>query len=110
MNIGEVVWTDLVYAKVDEEAAESVIADHVNKDSHGPDAGKVEAELVPIEVLDKDHDGQISREEWVAGYGSEKGFDSADLNRDGVIDADEYLREEMRVKHRRKRHTELHRR
>ena len=40
--------------------------------------------------LDANHDGKISREEWIARYGSDKGFDEYDLNGDGIIDADEY--------------------
>ena len=38
------------------------------------------------EALDADGDGKITREEWIARYGSDKGFDEYDLNGDGIIE------------------------
>ena len=32
------------------------------------------------------NDGKISREEWIARYGSDAGFDEYDLDGDGIID------------------------
>merc|ERR1711865_751348 len=40
--------------------------------------------------LDADGDGKISREEWIARYGSDAGFDQYDLDGDGIIDANEF--------------------
>jgi len=39
---------------------------------------------------DTNSDGKIDRDEWIARYGSDKGFDAYDLDGDGVIDADEF--------------------
>jgi len=39
--------------------------------------------------LDTDHDGKISRSEWVARFGTEEGFEQYDLDSDGVLDLEE---------------------
>merc|ERR1712072_154555 len=41
--------------------------------------------------IDANKDGKIQREEWVAKFGSDQGFDEWDLNSDGTIDAEEFL-------------------
>jgi len=41
--------------------------------------------------MDLDHDGKISRDEWIMKYGSDAGFDQYDLDGDGVISPDEWL-------------------
>jgi len=40
--------------------------------------------------MDTNADGKISRDEWIAKYGSDEGFNEYDLNGDGIIDADEW--------------------
>jgi len=45
--------------------------------------------------MDIDRDGKISKEEWIAAHGSEKGFAEHDLNVDGFVDEEEYCRVEM---------------
>ena len=41
---------------------------------------------------DRNNDGQMSRQEWLAKYGSMDGFDEVDLNADGVVDENEFVR------------------
>lgn len=50
----------------------------------------VKAGEIRFSTLDTNRDGKISKEEWVAKYGSDAGFDEYDLNGDGIIDPDEY--------------------
>jgi len=50
---------------------------------------KADAEFA---VLDKDGDGQVTRDEWVAVYGSAEGFDVYDADGDGKIDKGEFRR------------------
>ena len=40
--------------------------------------------------IDKNGDGKITRDEWMAKCGSDKGFTECDLNGDGVVDVDEF--------------------
>ena len=40
--------------------------------------------------MDQNKDGKISREEWIARYGSDEGFDEYDLDGDGFVDPDEF--------------------
>ena len=35
-------------------------------------------------------DGKLTREAWIARYGSDAGFDQYDLNGDGIVDPDEF--------------------
>ena len=63
----------------------------------GPgDEGAMHARLA---ALDTDHDGRISRTEWLAGGRKERGFDRMDANRDGYLTMDEIVaaREKMRA-------------
>lgn len=41
-------------------------------------------------ALDLDGNGNISREEWTKHYGNDNGFNGYDLNKDGVVTADEF--------------------
>ena len=41
-------------------------------------------------TTDLNRDGKISRDEWIAKYGNDTGFDGYDLDGDGIIDADEF--------------------
>ena len=40
--------------------------------------------------LDADGDGKITREEWIAKYGNDDGFDQYDLDGDGIIDGESF--------------------
>ena len=46
--------------------------------------------LTNINDSDTNLDGEISKAEWVATYGSDKGLADYDLNGDGIVDADEW--------------------
>jgi len=68
-------------------------------DKYASDGGVMDADAwmtaqmvkAKYRMLDTNHDGKISREEWIARYGNDTGFLAYDLNGDGVIDADEFL-------------------
>merc|ERR1711865_1052330 len=45
--------------------------------------------------IDSNNDGKITKEEWIARYGNEDGFDRFDLNGDGIVDADEFRVSEL---------------
>ena len=49
---------------------------------------KCKAAEIDFAMTDTNNDGKISREEWIARYGSDKGFDEYDLNGDGIIDGE----------------------
>merc|ERR1712166_704862 len=42
--------------------------------------------------IDSNNDGKITKEEWIARYGNEDGFDRFDLNGDGFVDAYEFVK------------------
>jgi len=48
--------------------------------------------LVAFVHLDSDHNGYVSRVEARSVSGVERAFDSADVNRDGLLDRHEYTR------------------
>lgn len=48
--------------------------------------------LVSFVHLDSDHNGYVSRVEARSITGVEQAFDSADVNRDGLLDQHEYMR------------------
>ena len=50
----------------------------------------MKAAEIRFSTIDTNNDNKISRDEWIAKYGSEEGFDEYDLNGDGIIDPDEY--------------------
>jgi len=52
----------------------------------------IQANRQAFNEVDADGDGQITREEWRALYGTDRGFDDLDANGDGVIDAEEFAR------------------
>merc|ERR1712070_498044 len=56
-------------------------------------AHELQASLASMQFkhIDVNSDGVIQREEWIAKYGSNEGFDKWDLNSDGVIDREEFL-------------------
>merc|ERR1712176_1485521 len=41
-------------------------------------------------AADRDGDGRITREEWIARYGSDARFDMYDLDSNGYVDAEEF--------------------
>lgn len=45
-----------------------------------------------FKTLDTNSDSKITREEWMARYGTEEGFGAYDANGDEVIDADEWAK------------------
>ena len=49
---------------------------------------EVKAAEIEFTRLDRDQDGKVSREEWIAKYGSDEGFDAYDLDGDGIIDGE----------------------
>lgn len=70
MNIGD----------VDGEQSEEGDQDD-REDTHKQEAAEI----------DTDHDNKISREEWIAAYGSDEGFDKADIDNSGDVDVDEFV-------------------
>ena len=46
--------------------------------------------------MDANHDDKISRAEWLARYGTMDHFDEYDLNHDGFVSADEFMRVKVR--------------
>ena len=43
-----------------------------------------------FDSLDSNKDGEVHKAEWVSKFGSEEGFESYDLNRDDILDAEEW--------------------
>jgi len=41
--------------------------------------------------MDENEDHRLNREEWVARFGSDKGFDLFDRNEDGLVDPNEWM-------------------
>jgi len=48
--------------------------------------------------MDADGNGQIDREEWIKEFGSDGGFDQADSDRDGSVDAFEFAVHQVKVR------------
>merc|ERR1719231_1042884 len=57
-------------------------------------AGELRSSLaaVQFELIDTNNDGQIQRDEWIARFGDDRVFDEWDLNKDGVIDPEEFVK------------------
>lgn len=53
---------------------------------------------VEFDYIDSDHNGYVSRVEARSIYGVERSFDSADLDRDGLLNAREYRRAQLAAK------------
>jgi len=54
--------------------------------------------MARFDDLDADHDGKITRAEWIRKFGNDDGFDHYDVDHNGVIDADEFARGYLQAK------------
>merc|ERR1711990_969615 len=50
---------------------------------------------------DANKDGKLSRAEWIARFGSDDHFDEYDLDHDGFVDADEFMKGKQRERYER---------
>ncbi|MGI4880080.1 MAG: EF-hand domain-containing protein [Janthinobacterium lividum] len=64
-----------------------------------PASGPRESMAARFTAMDTDHDGKLSKAEWIAGGRSERGFDMMDADHDGFLTMDEIKagREKMRA-------------
>ena len=55
---------------------------------------------IKFQTLDRNHDGKLSREEWMAKFGDEYAqlFDTYDKDGDGSISAEEFMRRKLNWK------------
>ncbi len=64
-----------------------------------PASGQHEGMAARFAAMDADHDGKLSKAEWLAGGRKERGFDMMDADHDGFLTMDELKagRENMRA-------------
>ena len=70
-------------------------------------AQKKEKARAKFDAMDQDHDGKVTREEWITIKGSDKGFDKKDVNHDGALEFNEIG--QKRSKRKGKKHRPLNR-
>ena len=50
-----------------------------------------------FDKIDSNQDGELTREEWIAKYGNDSQFNLFDTNKDGIVDAEEFLRGQLKA-------------